>query len=147
MALLLLTLILGAAGGCEQAAVARAEVHGRVTLDGQPLARGSIVFVPAGEAAGPKAGGQIVGGRYALAAAEGPVVGRLQVQIRAEQSSTAYPIADVRAYQAHGEEAPLPEIVPEQYNEHSVLFVDAVAEQSNELNFDLQTSSDDDVSP
>ena len=60
----------GAAGGLE--------VSGRVTLDNQPL-DGNILFQPLGE--GRSAGGRIAGGRFSLAASDGPQAGVYRVEI------------------------------------------------------------------
>lgn len=58
----------------------KAEVMGTVTLDGQPVADGSITFFPIGATSGPSAGGMIVNGQYHIQQAQGPVIGDNQVQ-------------------------------------------------------------------
>lgn len=54
----------------------RCGAEGRVTFDGRPVEEGVIVLVPAAGAAGPTAGAEIRGGRYAIPAACGPLAGR-----------------------------------------------------------------------
>ena len=51
-------------------------------VDGQPMAEGSISFLPTEGATGPSAGGIIRDGEYRIPAATGPVVGRSRVEIR-----------------------------------------------------------------
>jgi len=60
----------------------RAQVRGKVHVDGQPLEEGSINFFPAGTAEGPSAGGVIAQGTYDLPQDLGPVVGKNRVEIR-----------------------------------------------------------------
>jgi hypothetical protein len=52
--------------------LAHQAVSGEVTLDGQPLASGSIVFVPIGSEDTPT-GGEIKDGSYAIPAKDGPM--------------------------------------------------------------------------
>ena len=59
----------------------RASVSGSVTLDGQPVTDGLITLYPAGGTNGPSVGGSIQDGRYSIAAAKGPYLGRYRVEI------------------------------------------------------------------
>jgi hypothetical protein len=65
----------------------RAAVTGTVTLDGAPIAAGSITFFPQGGTKGPAAGGTIENGQYSIAVAQGPIVGRNRVEIRATRKT------------------------------------------------------------
>ncbi len=56
-------------------------VSGTVTLDGQPVAMGSISFRPAKGTTGNTAGAAIVEGRYAVAAERGLPPGEYTVQV------------------------------------------------------------------
>jgi hypothetical protein len=56
-------------------------VHGQVTLDGQPVDKGAIRFVPIGDTKGALAGGFIADGEYYIKAADGPVIGRYKVEL------------------------------------------------------------------
>jgi hypothetical protein len=77
----LATLVLAA--GCDKNVANRGAVRGAVTLDGQPLEEGSILFTPMEGTQGITTGGQIEKGRYQLANAIGPAVGWNRVEIQA----------------------------------------------------------------
>ncbi len=66
-----------------------AEVTGTVTLDGEPIEMGTIVFAPAG--GGSPVGGQIRNGRYRLVAPQLPAVGDYKVEVRSSQNSNRPP--------------------------------------------------------
>lgn len=56
----------------------RQSATGQVTIDGQPIDKGSIMFLPLdGESI--KTGGPIVGGKYDIPAEKGPVAGKHRV--------------------------------------------------------------------
>src|SRR5439155_12090916 len=63
-----------------------AEITGRVTLDDQPVERGSILLIPVG-AEGQPAGGAIENGDYRLAGSQGPLPGSYRVEIRSPRKS------------------------------------------------------------
>jgi hypothetical protein len=69
--------------GCSGAASDRAAVSGQVTFDGQPLGSGQVVFEPRGQ--GRMAIGQLVNGRYSIAAPHGPTAGEYIVRITASR--------------------------------------------------------------
>jgi hypothetical protein len=68
--------------GCSKGGARRGAIAGTVTLDGKPIAKGSIMFVPAEGTAGPVAGGPIENGRYQLPPDKGAAVGWNGVEIR-----------------------------------------------------------------
>ena len=76
-AALLLMVLTGCGGAGNHAAV-----HGRVNLDGQPLAKGTIRFLPAQGGAGMVSGGDIVNGEYVILATKGPNPGTSRVEIQ-----------------------------------------------------------------
>ena len=78
LAYLLLLLLTGCGG------IQRGAVEGQVSLDGQPIPKGSIFFRPTGETKGMTAGGEIIDGRYKLPADKGPVVGSNIVEFYAD---------------------------------------------------------------
>ncbi|MDG3003443.1 hypothetical protein [Paludisphaera mucosa] len=57
----------------------REPVSGKVTIEGQPLAKGSILFRPAG--GGTEAGGEVAEGAFEVARADGPPPGKYQVSV------------------------------------------------------------------
>jgi len=93
----------------------RAAVQGTVTLDGQPIAEGTITFYPTGDTRGPSAGGEIRDGAYSLAAAKGPVVGTCRVEIRARRKTgQTVMVGGIETEQ-------LEQYIPARYNTRSTL--------------------------
>lgn len=70
--------------GCGEAGVDGATVDGAVTIDGTPIADGSLEFIPQQEGSGPAAGAQIVDGRYT---ADQVPLGQVRVIIRATKKT------------------------------------------------------------
>ncbi len=112
-----------AAGGCGPRGN-HAAIGGQVTLDGQPLAQGSILFVPIEGTSGTATGGDIREGKYHIASAKGPAVGWNRVEITAVRPS--------------GKQAPDPMGPPGRTRE---MYVSAVAARFNTdstLKFEVQ---------
>jgi hypothetical protein len=78
--LLVLMLSLGAAG-CGHSGLERASVHGKVTIDGQPVEAGSIRMISLAPGGGPSVGGQITNGEYEIAEEKGPTLGKHRVEV------------------------------------------------------------------
>ena len=120
-----LILLLIALGGCGKTSVSDvAPVHGRVTLDGQPLPNTSVVFQAAGRSL--SGGFTDEKGDYELIykrGVKGAVVGSNQVTILEDTQKT------------HA-----PQRVPPRYNQNSEL-QEEVKPGDNEINFDLTTKS------
>lgn len=51
-------------GGCGGDGYEHAAVHGTVSIDGQPVPKGSITFTPTEQGQGPGVGAEIVDGKY-----------------------------------------------------------------------------------
>jgi hypothetical protein len=75
--------------GCGKRPLERGEIGGQVTLDGQLLKEGSILFTPMAGTKGTVAGGRIENGRYRLSAANGPAIGWNSVAITASRKTGA----------------------------------------------------------
>jgi hypothetical protein len=69
--------------GCGRGSSHRGPIGGEVKLDGKPILKGSILFVPAQGTKGAVASGSIENGRYRLAAEQGPAIGPNRVEIHA----------------------------------------------------------------
>ncbi len=132
----LAAVLLPVAAGCGASGPPRAAVKGRVTLDGQPLAAGAIHFVPVGQTKGPLAAARIVNGEYSLSRAEGPVVGRVRVEIYSP-TEAAIPLDDPLAFAAADASAMPQERLPARYNRASNQFVDVKSEGENHFDFQL----------
>lgn len=110
--------------GCSRSEVDLGQVHGAVTMNGEPLANATILFEPVG------GGRTAIGmtddqGAYSLeysATASGALVGPVKIQI-----STLNP-DDPRNF---------PETVPARYNAQTELTAE-IKKGRQELNFDLQ---------
>jgi hypothetical protein len=121
----ILPLALGCANGTRRAAVS-----GLVLVNGKPLERGVIHFLPVQGTTGPGAGGKISNGRYALATRAGPVIGTNRVEIRGFRKTG-------KSMTVMG--SPMDEeiqAVPVEFNEQSTL-VRQVKPGDNTLDFDL----------
>ncbi|MBQ4204588.1 MAG: hypothetical protein II655_12910 [Thermoguttaceae bacterium] len=91
------------------------DVEGTVTLDGQPLASGTINMGPMAGQSGRGVGGKIENGMYKLRASEGEMV----VTIRSQQKQKIEnPTEDE---QAHGVTERQVELIPDKYNQRSEL--------------------------
>jgi hypothetical protein len=108
----------------------RAAVSGTVRVDGKPLERGVINFLPVDGNRGPGAGGVIKDGAFDVKAADGPVVGNNRVEIRGFRK-TGRKITVQR--ETIDEEI---QVVPAEFNDQSKL-VREIHERENTLEFDL----------
>lgn len=108
-------------------------VTGHVTYDGQPLKQGQVVFEPRG--AGRMAIGQVVDGRYSIAAQRGPLPGEYVVRI----TSTRATGEKASAGPTGGNELRdvYEQFLPEKYNDRSELVVKIKESSPVEQDFDL----------
>jgi hypothetical protein len=100
-------------------------VSGTVTLDGQPLPEGEILFVPVDGSTGPDPG-KVKDGRFELQAR----AGKKRVEVSAAR------ILPGGARGAGGEPVP-EEIIPDRYNTRSVLTAEVSPEGVNRFEFPL----------
>lgn len=107
--------------GCGSSGPPRASIQGAVSLNGQPITKGTITFVPvAGSTGGSSAASEILEGKYNIPADKGPTFGKYRVEIRwskktgnkIEMGSPAPPGTMVDEVK---------EAVPEKYNTKSTL--------------------------
>jgi len=116
--------------GCGGSGPQRASVAGRVTVGGQPLAMGRILFIPETPNQGPAASAAIAAGEYKIPTAEGPVVGQNRVEVESDLN-LGFAIDDEAAYAKRGGR-PLPHNpIPPQYNRDSTLVAEIKAGQDN----------------
>jgi len=124
------------ASGCRPAGN-HAPIHGRVTMDGNPLTQGSILFTPL-DGQGVATGSDIKDGLYSIDRAKGPATGRNRVQIsgvRGTGKMVQKPLAP------QGEMIEMLEgSIPTRYNGTSTLEVNVQADQDNEANFELTSA-------
>jgi len=116
----------------------RAAVSGTVTLDGQPIEGGMISFIPPkGDTGGFPAWGPIEGGRYSIAADEGPTAGSIRVEIRWTRKTGKKIPAIAPAPQGSFTDETI-EAIPVRYNSQTELKVDV---QRGENTFDFNLDS------
>ena len=128
--------LLVAAGCGKTGGLDRGAVEGRVTLDGQEIVEGSIIFTPTGDTKGMVAGGIIQNGHYQIAASRGPVVGKNRVAIHASRK-TGHKVQSAMAEPGTMTDE-IVEAVPLRYNANSTLDRD-IAAGKNTLDFELTT--------
>jgi hypothetical protein len=112
----------------------RAAVAGKVTLDGVPVATGTIVFYPTSDTKGPTTGGNIEEGKYSIAVAKGPIVGRNRVEIRATKKTGRKVQSPMAQPGVMTDE--IVESVPDRYNSNSTLEQE-IQQGDNILDFNL----------
>ena len=134
------TIVLALAlAGCGESGPARAPIRGRVTLGGQPLKAGRIIFTPQAPNTGPATSAAISEGVYQLARTEGPIVGRNRVEIEAVPD-LGFPIDDDVAFAERGNR-PLPRSpIPPQFNEQSQLTTEVLAADENTFDVSIPAS-------
>lgn len=134
------SIVLGC-GAAPSEGLQRLSVKGAVTLDGKPLERGVIRFVPLPEVKGPKASVDVNGGRFEIPADFGPVAGKHRVEIESTDHGGVEPDDETAlAELAAGKRKPVkPVKIPSIYNARSTLQKDLKADSPNEFQFDLVT--------
>ncbi|MBN1911970.1 MAG: hypothetical protein JW818_19770 [Pirellulales bacterium] len=104
-----------------------------MTMDGQPMPKGSIKFLPEKGTLGPTAGASIENGRFSIDASKSTFAGKFRVEILANRPSGRTAVDPMT-----GEKYPVPEqYVPARYNSQSELTIDIAEGQPNRLEFDL----------
>ena len=82
----LVTGIVAVAGcGREQTDPRRVAVHGSVSFENRPVAKGMINFKPSPGAWGPTAGTVVADGQYRIPRAKGPVIGNYDVVLKIQR--------------------------------------------------------------
>lgn len=116
---LFLLVTIAMTGGCGQDGLPRGAVKGRVTVGGQPLTRGRILFLPQNPP-GPAVTAMIQDGAYELPSSKGPLVGQNRVEVEGELN-LGFALDDEQAF-AKRQGAPLPpNPIPPQFNRQSTL--------------------------
>lgn len=127
--------------GCSESGPPRVPVSGRVTVDGEPLAWGAILFIPERGTAGPKAGVEVVNGEFSAERHDGPVVGKLRVQIRNDRDQETMKTTGDGTANSATENADSKPSIPSRYNRYSQLVIETSTTGENYFEFDLTTDS------
>ncbi|QDU38610.1 hypothetical protein Mal4_29390 [Maioricimonas rarisocia] len=130
----ILSLILLLASGCgDSNPLGRQPVSGTITLNGQPLERGTIEFSP--KESGTASGASIQDGAYAIPADKGLPPGEYLVRISAADE-------EAEPMEMPGESSKIsPELIPPEYNAESEQTFTVSADGENEFSLDIETSS------
>ncbi|MBN2292315.1 MAG: hypothetical protein JXM70_07815 [Pirellulales bacterium] len=129
LALILLTVVC-----CGCGPENRAEISGKVLLDGQPLKKGSISFIPTAGNKGPAAGASISDGTYHIKREKGAAIGKNIVQIRALKATGK------KMRSASGELFDeFVSVVPSEYGANSKI-VKEVRPGANQIDINIETS-------
>ncbi|MEW4528009.1 hypothetical protein [Maioricimonas sp. JC845] len=131
---LLLTLVILIAAGCgDSNPLGRQAVTGTISLDGQPLKRGTIEFTPQGD--GTASGAVIESGSFSIPADKGLPPGDYLVRIFAADE-------EGEPVDMPGESNKLaPELIPPAYNTESEQTFTVSADGGNEFTLDIATAS------
>lgn len=111
----------------------RQGIEGTVTMDGQPLAEGSIKLIPHEGTPGPTAGAKIENGRFSIDTTKGTFAGSFRVEILASRPSGRTTVDPETGEQYAIRE----QYVPAQYNTESQLTAQIKDDQANRLEFNL----------
>ena len=123
-------------GTCTGCGVAKVEVKGAVTFDGQPLDGATIVLEPA-DGKGPTGGGRIMQGKYLLAGEGAVVPGKKIVRITAVHKTGGKHDGGMGGEPVWVDE--MAQIIPAIYNQESTLTCEIVAGKANQHNFELKS--------
>lgn len=126
--------------GCGEAGPERAEVAGKVTFEGEPIASGMISLLPIEGTKGPAVGGPINNGTYRLSVKEGPCLGKHRVEISATRTTGRQVKAGSGADNPDALVDEIEMYIPPKYNSQSELTVN-VAPGVNTFDFDLRADA------
>lgn len=123
--------------GCSSDDVKRTAVSGKVTLDGKPLAKGDIQFIPkSGDSRG-AAWGQVVDGSYSIPAADGPAAGTYTVSITPNIAEAAATATDEAPGEPTAEAAAAPAVA---YTSKAPMEATVTPGKPGAFDFDLTTA-------
>ena len=125
-----------ASGGCSSGDADRVAVRGQVTVDGEPLARGRILFAPIGAHAGRETGTIIRAGKFEIPRELGPIVGPYRVWIY-HDPAVDFELDSPTAVRQAGGVMLSPSVIPPRYNVRSELTVELHRATSTDMTFDL----------
>lgn len=112
----------------------RQSIEGTVTLDGKPLEKGQITFVPEADSGGPTAGAGIEDGKFAIPASRGAFIGKFRVKITASRLSSR------KVLGINGKLVDeYVQFLPRKYNSESQLTADMKADAKNHFEFTLNS--------
>lgn len=115
----------------------REPVSGSVAVEGKPLVKGVITFLPADTELPTQGGGAVVDGKYSISKDQGLVPGKYRVVISSSRDELEK--SKDMANGMPGMAPPVPkEALPAQYNTNSILTAEVKAGDANLFEFDLK---------
>jgi len=130
----------GGGGGGDS--LPREAVSGGVSIDGKPLAKGLITFLPADAETATQGGGPILDGKYTIPRDQGLVPGKYKVVVSSpENKPEKFPDQGFNNNAPGMLPIPPKEVVPSQYNTDSLLTAEVKAGAKNMFDFNLTSVS------
>ena len=127
-------------GGCGDVGPQRAAVEGEVTVGGQPLKSGRILFLPVPPTVGPATSLVIARGTYRSDRGGGPLVGSHRVELEATLE-LGFALEDEEAFVRRAE-AKLPaQLIPPEFNRQSRLTATIEDGQANRYDVTIPATS------
>lgn len=120
------------AAGCGSSGPARAPVEGTVTIAGQPLPAGRIIFTPVSPNSGPAVTARIAAGGYRATKANGPVVGKNRVEVEADLN-LGFALDDEEAFAKRGAVQLPPSPIPPEFGVNSQISVEVLPGKTNKF--------------
>ena len=133
-------LLLVATMGCTDTGPTRVSVGGTIVVNGTPLPKGTITFVPTANTRGPKTSAPVTDGKYKLTRKRGPVPGKLRVEILAHQE-LGFALDDPEEFDAKAPRVLPGNPIPPRYNLQSTLIREAKSGHPNQFDFQLETQT------
>jgi hypothetical protein len=139
-ALSALAIAIVCSSGCSDSGTPRGSVQGRVTIGGQPMAKGRILFLPIAPNEGPTVSAAVANGEYSLARHEGPLAGPNRVELEADLN-LGFAIDDEAAFAQRGGRPLPPNPVPPEFNRNSKLVVEIKSGEENSLDVSVPSAN------
>ncbi|MDX1947834.1 MAG: hypothetical protein SFU86_20720 [Pirellulaceae bacterium] len=118
--------------GCGSSGAPRGPITGQVTVGGQPLKSGRILFLPLAPNQGPTASAMIVDGQYNLSDLDGPVAGPNRVELEGDPAAIlGFALDDEEAFAKRGGRPLPPDPIPPAFNRQSSLVAEVQADEPN----------------
>ncbi len=116
--------------GCGKSDVPRGSVSGQVTIGGQPLQAGRVIFTPIAPTQGPATSVLVEAGRYELPEHRGPIVGKHRVEVEAILD-LGYAIDDEAAHALNAHKPKPVNPIPPEFGRRSQLVATIEADTAN----------------
>lgn len=138
--LIAISVVVSGCGGGDS--LPREEINGTVTIDGKPLNRGLITFVPAEANVTTQGGGPILDGKFSIPRIQGLVPGNYKVVISSpDDKPEEFPDKGFNNNAPGLPPIPAKEVVPAQYNKDSKLEATVRPSVKNIFDFTLTSVS------